>query len=66
MVEQISSRVVYTNPWMTIREDEIVHADGAPGIYGYIERADFVLVIPEENDGFHLVEEYRHPIRRRS
>jgi hypothetical protein len=51
---------------MTIREGEIVHADGTPGIYGYIERADFVLVIPEENDGFHLVEEYRYPIRRRS
>jgi hypothetical protein len=33
MVEQISSRVVYTNPWMTIREDEIVHADGTPGIW---------------------------------
>ncbi|WP_061295081.1 NUDIX domain-containing protein [Herbidospora cretacea] len=66
MVEQISTRVVYTNPWMTVREDEIVHADGTPGIYGYIERADFVLVIPEENDGFHLVEEYRYPIRRRS
>ncbi|GAB1822827.1 NUDIX domain-containing protein [Herbidospora sp. RD11066] len=66
MVEQISSRVVYSNAWMTVREDEIIHAGGAPGIYGYIERADFVLVIPEENDGFHLVEEYRYPIRRRS
>ncbi|GAA3411424.1 hypothetical protein [Streptosporangium vulgare] len=66
MVEQISDRVVRTNPGMTIREDETVHADGTPGIYGHIELADFILVIPEENDGLHLVEEYRHPIRHRS
>ncbi|TKK90789.1 NUDIX hydrolase [Herbidospora galbida] len=66
MVEQISTRVVYANAWMTVHEDEIVLPDGTPGIYGYVERSDFVLVIPEENDGFHLVEEYRYPIRRRS
>ncbi|WP_066375325.1 NUDIX domain-containing protein [Herbidospora mongoliensis] len=66
VITTVSSREVYTNPWMTVREDEIVHPDGTPGLYGYVQRADFVLVIPEENDGFHLVEEYRYPIGRRS
>ena len=31
-----------------------------------MEKRDFALVIPAENDGFHLVEEYRYPIRRRT
>ena len=31
-----------------------------------VEKADFALVIPAEKDGFHLVEEYRYPIARRS
>ncbi|WP_232327677.1 NUDIX domain-containing protein [Herbidospora yilanensis] len=66
VITTISTREVYRNPWMSVREDEIEHPDGTPGVYGYIQRADFVLVIPEENDGFHLVEEYRYPIRRRS
>nr|WP_083976785.1 NUDIX hydrolase [Herbidospora sakaeratensis] len=66
VITTISTREVYRNPWMTVHEDEIVYPDGTPGVYGYVERSDFVLVIPEENGGFHLVEEYRYPIRRRS
>lgn len=66
VIRQVSSRVVYRNPWMTVREDAIEHPDGSPGLYGYVVRADFVLILPEENDGFHIVEEYRYPIGRRS
>ncbi|MEV7967388.1 NUDIX hydrolase [Sphaerisporangium sp. NPDC088356] len=66
MIRQISSQIVYTNAWMTVREDKIEHPDGSPGLYGYVVRRDFVLVIPQENDGFHIVEEYRYPIGRRS
>ncbi|WP_328808046.1 NUDIX hydrolase [Nonomuraea antri] len=66
MIRQISSQVVYRNAWMKVCEDTIEHPDGSPGIYGYVVKPDFVLVMPEENDGFHLVEEYRYPIGRRS
>ena len=31
-----------------------------------VEKRDFALVVPAENDGFHLIEEYRYPIQRRS
>jgi 8-oxo-dGTP pyrophosphatase MutT (NUDIX family)/AraC-like DNA-binding protein len=65
VVRQISSDVVYTNAWMTVREDRIEHPDGTYGTYGYVVKPDFVVVIPQQNDGFHLVEEYRYPIGRR-
>jgi 8-oxo-dGDP phosphatase len=65
-IRQLSSRVVYENPWMTVREDEIERPDGSRGIYGVIDKPDFALVIPAERGGFHLVEEYRYPIGRRS
>jgi 8-oxo-dGDP phosphatase len=61
-----SSTLIYTNPWLSVREDRIEHPDGSPGIYTVIDKADFALVIPEENEGFHLVEQYRYPVRRRS
>lgn len=32
-----------------------------PGIYAVIVKPDFALIIPEESDGFHLVEQYRYP-----
>ncbi|MBB3677238.1 NUDIX domain-containing protein [Modestobacter versicolor] len=61
-----SSREVYRNPWIRVREDAIERDDGSTGIYGVVERDHFGLVIPAERDGFWLVEQYRHPLGRRS
>lgn len=60
-IRQISTRQVYSNPWLVLREDEIERLDGSRGIYSVIEKPDFSIVIPFENDGFHLVEQYRYP-----
>ena len=30
------SRVVYENPWIRVREDEVVRPDGSPGVYGVV------------------------------
>lgn len=62
----MTSRVVYENPWLTLREDRIERGDGSPGLYSVIEKPDFALVIPGEGDGFHLVEQYRYPVRART
>lgn len=64
-IRQTSSRVVYQNPWMTLREDEVERADGSKGIFAVIEKPDFALIIPAERDGFYLVQEYRYPLGRR-
>ncbi len=60
-----SSREVYRNPWMRVREDELELEDGSPSLYGVVEREDFALVIPAERDGFWLVEQFRYPVGRR-
>ncbi|GAA1817532.1 NUDIX hydrolase [Luedemannella flava] len=60
-----SSTVVYRNRWMTVREDATVSADGREGIYGVVEKPDFALVMPYSDGGFHLVEQYRYPVRGR-
>ena len=65
VIEQTSTRVVYENSHMRVREDGIRRPDGSAGTYSYVEKPDFALIIPAENDGFHLVEQYRYPIRRR-
>ena len=65
-MEQLSSRVVYRNPWMTVREDEVRHPDGSPGIYGVVEKPDFALVMPRWQHGFWLVEQFRYPVGRRA
>jgi 8-oxo-dGTP pyrophosphatase MutT (NUDIX family) len=57
---------VYANPWLSLREDRVERADGSEGVYSVLDAADFALVLPFENDGFHLVEQYRYPVGTRS
>jgi 8-oxo-dGDP phosphatase len=61
-----SSREVYRNPWTRVREDVLELPDGSTSVYGVVERPDFALVLPVDRDGLWLVEQYRHPIGRRS
>ncbi|MBB2914290.1 8-oxo-dGTP pyrophosphatase MutT (NUDIX family) [Streptosporangium becharense] len=65
-IRTLASTVVYTNPWIAVREDRIERPDGSHGIYGVVDQLDFALVMPMEDDGFHLVEEYRYPVGRRT
>ncbi|MEU7528491.1 NUDIX hydrolase [Saccharothrix sp. NPDC042600] len=65
-IRTVSSKVVYENRWLAVREDRTELPDGSPGLYAVVEKPDFALVIPFEDDGFHLVEQYRYPIGVRS
>ena len=65
-IRALTSSVVYTDNWIRLRRDEIERRDGSRGTYAVIERRDFAVVIPAERGGFHLVEEYRYPVGRRS
>jgi 8-oxo-dGTP pyrophosphatase MutT (NUDIX family) len=58
----VNSREVYTNAWMTVREDIISHPDGSPGIYGVVDKPDCALIIPLDGDRLHLVEQFRYPL----
>lgn len=64
-MEQVDSREVYANNWMTVREDAIRRPDGSDGIYGVIDKPDYALVIPLDGDRLHLVEQFRYPLGMR-
>jgi len=62
-IQTLSSRVAYENRWMRVREDEIRYRDGTTGIYGVVEKSNYVVVVPlDSDDHLHLVEQYRYPI----
>lgn len=65
-IRMLASGVIYEDHWMRLRRDEIERRDGSRGTYAFVEKPDFALVVPAENDGFHLVEEFRYPIMRRT
>ncbi len=62
--QTISSRIVYDNPWITVREDQVLQPDGAPGIYGVVHYKNKAIgVVPVDADGFvYLVGQYRYPL----
>ena len=60
------SREVYRNPWIRVREDTVLRADGSAGVYGVVEKAHFAVVLAAERDGFWLVQQFRHPVGRRT
>jgi 8-oxo-dGDP phosphatase len=64
-IRTLSSRVVYVDNWTRLRRDEIERSDGSRGTYAVVERDNFALIVPAARGGFHLVEEYRHPLGRR-
>ena len=62
-----SSRVVYENPWVRVREDKVIRPNGSPGLYGVIEiRPSVGVVATNENDEIVLVGQWRYSVDRYS
>jgi 8-oxo-dGTP pyrophosphatase MutT (NUDIX family) len=63
----LSSRLVYDNPWITVREDSVVRPDGEPGIYGVVHYKNIAVgVLAIEEDHVYLVGQFRYPLKRYS
>jgi 8-oxo-dGTP pyrophosphatase MutT (NUDIX family) len=64
----LSSRSVYENPWIKVREDQVLRPDGQPGIYGVVHFENKAVgVLPVDDDGqVWLVGQYRYPLSRYS
>jgi 8-oxo-dGTP pyrophosphatase MutT (NUDIX family) len=60
----ISSRSIYDNPWIRVREDQVLRPDGLPGIYGVVEFKNRAIgVLPVDHEGrIWLVGQYRYPL----
>jgi ADP-ribose pyrophosphatase len=60
-----SSRVVYENRWMRLREDQLVWPGGSPGLYAVVEKAPAAVVAAVEDGHVWLVEQFRYTVGRR-
>ncbi|HEV7665815.1 MAG TPA: NUDIX hydrolase [Chloroflexota bacterium] len=63
-----SSRVIYDNGRLRLREDAVIQPDGAPGMYTFLEAAwPVVAVVPLSADNeVYLVRQWRYPWQRNS
>jgi len=65
-IRTLSSREIYRNPWLRLREDQIERSNGARGIYGVVDKDPCAVIIPIEGDTVWLVEQFRYTIQQRS
>src|ERR1700743_3816215 len=57
----LSSRTIYRNPWLVLREDRVIRPDGAEGIYSVVEmRPSCGIVAVNEDNQIALVGQWRY------
>lgn len=59
------SRLVYENPWIRLREDQVINPAGKPGIYGVVSFKNLAIgIIPlDEAKNTWLVGQYRYSLK---
>lgn len=65
--QTLSSREVYENSWIKVREDQVLRPDGEPGIYGVVHYKNVAIgILPIEDGHIYLVGQYRYPLNHYS
>ncbi len=60
----LSSREIYKNEWLRLREDQVVTPGGKPGIYSVIEKSPAMAIIPlSKNLETYLIGQYRYALK---
>lgn len=59
---KLSSKIAYKNPWIKIREDQVIKPNGKKGLYGVILTPPAVFVIPitAKNETY-IIKLFRYP-----
>ena len=65
-ITTLSSREVYRNHWMRLREARILRSNGEKGIYGVVEKDDSAIILPIDRGRVWLVEQFRYTIQERA
>ena len=66
--QTLSTEVKYHNPWISVREDQVLNPGGGRGIYGVVSMKNKALgIIPVDAEGnTWLVGQYRYPLNEYS
>ncbi len=64
----LSTKHIYENPWLSLREDQVINPKGGRGIYGVVDFKNMAIgVVPIDAEGnTYLVGQYRYPLNEYS
>ena len=60
----LSSKPIYDNPWISIREEQVINPSGGNGIYGVVSMKNLAIgVVALDAEGYtYLVRQYRYTL----
>jgi len=60
----LTSRFIYENPWISVREEDVLKPNGTPGIYGVVSFKNKAIgVVPVDSEGYtYLVGQFRYTL----
>lgn len=65
--QTLSTREMYDNAWISVREDTVIRPDGKQGIYGVVHFKNIAIgILTLEDDFIYLVGQYRYPLNQYS
>lgn len=66
--QTMSTKDIYENSWIKVREDQVINPSGKPGIYGVVNFKNKAIgIIPIDHEGnTWLVGQYRYPLNEYS
>ena len=65
-ITTLSSREVYRNRWLRLREDEILRSNGQKGVYSVVDKDECAIILPIDEGKVWLVEQFRYTIQERA
>lgn len=61
----LTSKTVYQNQWINVREDSVTRPDGSQGIFGVVEIQEGVAILPVDSEGrLYLTREYHYAVAK--
>ena len=64
-IKTLSSREVYRNPWLRVREDQVERSNGVHGVYGVVDKDDCAIILPIQGETIYLIEQFRYTVQQR-
>ncbi len=63
----VDTKELYSNPWISVREDKVIRPDGKEGIFGIVTMRPGVSILPIDQSGnVYLIEQYRYTVERKT
>jgi len=64
----LSTKQIYQNPWISVREDQVINPKGGEGIYGVVSFKNKAIgIIPIDDEGnTYLIGQYRYALKEYS